>query len=485
LDERIQNLQNDIQAFMQSEDYDLAPSTIARAQAYLGAAMLSNEQGDEEETGARIRATERALVEARRLVTEFIHNNKELLQLRAACVALLGNPKYFEMDAARTAFDTAIRSTESGHLNESMQYVEQAKNEYRQVFIKHLPQLIEESSRAISEASSKGAKKYAPVTFQAAREAKVALQDYLDDSHSRFPKQPRRAIKLANTAKELSLQVKEWRKQAMSYEFLVLKAKHERLNVARSIGMDVDVDDILANVSTATLIREINHLRQQQEKGRTRYAQDLNRLSKKYQEDLHRELMKQRDFLRNDQEGHIKSLKDAFSAKLERETYEQKRQKTLKDIFTPDEVDIAVNGDGSTLIRLKTLKFASGSSRISSDYFDLLDKLKQAVEIYAERSIQIEGHTDNQGELKANQALSLKRAEAVRDYLLEEEVAIKELTAAGYGEVRPIASNDFSQGRAMNRRIDVIIQKAEEEDADIAPSLPNEKSQTFSNDEQI
>ncbi|MDQ6961462.1 MAG: OmpA family protein [Mariprofundaceae bacterium] len=485
LDERIELLQQDIQGFMQSDDYDLAPSTIARAQAYLGAAMLSNQQDDEKETASRVRATEHALTEARRLVTAFLHQNKEVLQLRGACIELLGNAKHSEMEGARVDFNTAIRSIESGHLNESGQYIDAAKKAYKEVLTRHLPLLIEESGKAISAASSKGAKKYAPITYQAALEAKAALQHYLDNNQrNSFPKQPRRAIKLAETAKSLALQVKEWRKQPMSYEFLVLKAKHGRLNIARSLDMDVNVDDVLANVSTATLVREVKDLRKKREQDRTKYAQELSRLSKQHQETIHAELAKQRDLLRHNQEGHIQDLKSAFSAKLESETHEQKRQKHLKEMFSEDETSILIHADGSLLVRLKTLQFASGSARLSSDYFELLDKLKMALELYPERAVQIEGHTDNQGDLKANQGLSLQRAEAIRDYLLEEEIAVQELTAAGYGEVKPIASNDFSQGRVMNRRIDVIIQKEVVEENDVAPSLPEESSNTFLEENQ-
>ena len=65
------------------------------------------------------------------------------------------------------------------------------------------------------------------------------------------------------------------------------------------------------------------------------------------------------------------------------------------------------------------------------------------------------------GEVKANQKLSLKRAEAVRDFLIAAGTDAGRLKALGYGEVRPIASNEFKKGRAMNRRIDVAIAAAE------------------------
>ena len=65
----------------------------------------------------------------------------------------------------------------------------------------------------------------------------------------------------------------------------------------------------------------------------------------------------------------------------------------------------------------------------------------------------VQGHTDAQGGEAANQALSQERAEAVEAYLLAQGVADDALTATGFGEGQPIASNDTADGRARNRRV--------------------------------
>jgi len=110
------------------------------------------------------------------------------------------------------------------------------------------------------------------------------------------------------------------------------------------------------------------------------------------------------------------------------------------------------------LIRLGSLKYASGSSKINAKYYDMLGRLKEALAIYGERNTRIEGHTDNQGDVRANQRLSLKRAESVRDFLIAAGTDGTRLKALGYGEIRPIASNEFERGRDMNRRIDIVIE---------------------------
>ena len=71
--------------------------------------------------------------------------------------------------------------------------------------------------------------------------------------------------------------------------------------------------------------------------------------------------------------------------------------------------------------------------------------------------IQLEGHTDNVGDDKANQVLSQKRAESVRRYLIKKGIGPKRIQAVGYGESKPIASNDTDKGRQTNRRTVVTI----------------------------
>ena len=74
-----------------------------------------------------------------------------------------------------------------------------------------------------------------------------------------------------------------------------------------------------------------------------------------------------------------------------------------------------------------------------------------------ESTFVIEGHTDSQGKADANQTLSLSRANAVRDYLILHDVAADRITAEGYGEARGVADNDSAEGRANNRRVEIVV----------------------------
>jgi outer membrane protein OmpA-like peptidoglycan-associated protein len=76
---------------------------------------------------------------------------------------------------------------------------------------------------------------------------------------------------------------------------------------------------------------------------------------------------------------------------------------------------------------------------------------------YEDRSVLIEGHTDNVGSDEYNQGLSEQRAAAVQSYLVGQGIAPNRITTSGLGESRPIASNDSPTGRQQNRRVEVII----------------------------
>jgi outer membrane protein OmpA-like peptidoglycan-associated protein len=81
---------------------------------------------------------------------------------------------------------------------------------------------------------------------------------------------------------------------------------------------------------------------------------------------------------------------------------------------------------------------------------------------YPRANFTIEGHTDSVGSKATNQKLSERRANAVRDYLIANGIDANRLTAAGYGEDKPIASNATRAGRAENRRVEVNLVKSED-----------------------
>lgn len=102
--------------------------------------------------------------------------------------------------------------------------------------------------------------------------------------------------------------------------------------------------------------------------------------------------------------------------------------------------------------------FNFDSVMIEKKYYPLLHQYAQALQgDFINAEVEIAGHTDNLGDYEYNKRLSKLRAQAVKKFFSEKyQIAAHRLTVKGYGETKPIESNDTEQGRAKNRRVEVI-----------------------------
>ena len=103
---------------------------------------------------------------------------------------------------------------------------------------------------------------------------------------------------------------------------------------------------------------------------------------------------------------------------------------------------------------LSGVNFDTGKATIRPESFSRLDIVVDFMTHKKSARVEISGHTDNVGNPKANKALSEKRAQACRDYIISKGVDRSRLKAVGYGDEHPIAPNDTDEGRQKNRRIE-------------------------------
>lgn len=108
------------------------------------------------------------------------------------------------------------------------------------------------------------------------------------------------------------------------------------------------------------------------------------------------------------------------------------------------------------ILTTTAVRFRTGSAVIDSSNADLLERLAQVART-CPGDLAIEGHTDSQGDAFSNRALSLARAQAVRDALARLGIQADRVRATGFGESVPIADNGTPDGRARNRRIEITI----------------------------
>ena len=113
-----------------------------------------------------------------------------------------------------------------------------------------------------------------------------------------------------------------------------------------------------------------------------------------------------------------------------------------------------------TIVSLADILFDFDKATLKRDVEFNLVKIATILNQFAEMKILIEGHTDAIGSDEYNLGLSQRRAQAVNDFLVSQDVVAARLSAEGYGEGRPVADNGTEEGRQKNRRVDLVIQDA-------------------------
>jgi len=156
--------------------------------------------------------------------------------------------------------------------------------------------------------------------------------------------------------------------------------------------------------------------------------------------------------------GVAEADRSAAESVLTRKQAREAALSTLNASLTPDEGEILMIGDSRVVMRLHGVSFSVGSSQLKSGQDTLLAKVAGALELFPGATAKVEGHTDDTGTRDANLRLSRRRAETVAR-TLERMQGWPEnsITTEGFGPDRPVALNDTAEGRARNRRIDLII----------------------------
>ncbi|MEP6859065.1 MAG: OmpA family protein [Deltaproteobacteria bacterium] len=173
------------------------------------------------------------------------------------------------------------------------------------------------------------------------------------------------------------------------------------------------------------------------------------------------------------QQGQLATAQDQIAherANLaqQKQLTEQERQarlaaeKKAKDAMDALAKSLAVKADtrGTVITLSGGVLFATGQATILPGAQAQLNQVADALKTQAEHHFTVEGHTDNQGTDAINNDLSNRRANAVRDYLIVRGVASEAITAQGFGSTRPIADNHTTEGRAMNRRVEIVVDRA-------------------------
>jgi len=142
----------------------------------------------------------------------------------------------------------------------------------------------------------------------------------------------------------------------------------------------------------------------------------------------------------------------------------KEKQKATADRVAELEKELAAfkaqETERGLVLRLGDVQFAPEQEKLTAETMQKLYPFVTMLKEQPKRTIRIEGHTDSSGEKSYNLDLSQRRADAVRDFLIENGIRAERITARGYGEENAVASNDTAEGRRENRRVEVLVPKA-------------------------
>ncbi len=137
--------------------------------------------------------------------------------------------------------------------------------------------------------------------------------------------------------------------------------------------------------------------------------------------------------------------------------YMDRQQRALEAELSGTGVGVVRQGDNLVLRMPSDVTFATNQSSLDSRFLPVLDDVARVLQEYDRSMVDVIGHTDASGGDAINQPLSERRASSVASYLIDRGVIRERLYVAGMSARNPIASNDTPQGKAQNRRVEILI----------------------------
>ncbi len=137
--------------------------------------------------------------------------------------------------------------------------------------------------------------------------------------------------------------------------------------------------------------------------------------------------------------------------------YMDRQEAELRAELENTGVSVVRDGDNITLNMPGHVTFATDSSDLSPQFFEVLNSVSTVLNEFDQTVVEVAGHTDSRGTEQYNQALSDRRALSVVSYLKAQDVIDQRFLIVGMGETMPVASNDTADGRQANRRVEITI----------------------------
>jgi outer membrane protein OmpA-like peptidoglycan-associated protein len=406
----------------------LAPISFAKAEKYLNDAKEALVGGDElskilEEIASGRAQLQRAeeMAQVARTTLPNVIKARELA--RAAGSTSLGED-YVKAEKQFLNLTKAIEKNDLKYAQNNRDKVAAAFDQLEVRAIKE--QKLSEARKLIDQAEKEGAKKLAPQSLEIAKQSLKDADVFI--SEHRYERE-----KIQQKSSEALFQAER---------LLEVTGQSKKIKEMEPEDISLWVEGILSQTASTLSAPD---MALQEDK------QFLTSQNKAHAEEIE-SLKKQIALL----EGKTKEEQTALE-RLEKEKRFNELFNEVKGYFSTGEAEVYKQGN-RLIIRLRAIQFPVGQAVIMPDNYGLLSKVQRAIRTFGEPDVVIEGHTDTTGSDEINEHLSQQRAESVRQYLVANKTLPEEkIVALGYGSKRPLASNATEEGRAINRRIDVVI----------------------------
>lgn len=388
-------------------------------------------------------------------------------------------------DEAEDNFRNAVDEYSDKDMEATKKYSDMAEKLYKDaelIAIKDKFLLL--TNQAIDKAEDEGLEKHAPTSLKKSKQYIVDTEATLNANRYDTTK-ARTSLNMAiyELRHGLYLQglFKKMDEEEKGMEDLVLKAEESFTKVAAEYKLPPMFDSGFDNM-TAKILQGIGdertklaNAKSENQKLNTDIAAlkkslDETKSSLENEKKTNSKLNASIDSLKRANEALVKAGEETLAklAVLEGENIQFKTQSeilakneklvaSISSMFLPSEAEVIMNGD-LIIIRLVNLNFPQNKSTLEPQYFTLLNKVQKAIQTFPNGTAVIEGHTDGVGNYQANLDLSQTRAGSVYQYLMSTMGAdASRISSIGLGGSKPIANNNTEEGRAKNRRIEIVI----------------------------
>ncbi len=412
----------------------LAPKSYSKASDSLGRAMSSAERNNQKDA---TKAANEGLDVVKKINLDIEKSRNilsDVMQARdrayAAGAATLQKESIADLDNDLKRIATLV---EKGEVEKAKELRPELLAGYRKLELASLKQgTVELAKSAIVNAKQLGAKNLAPKTLARAEEQMGLAMTVLDADRSQTEKAEvyaKQARWYAEKSASISESVKDFERRDYTMEDVVLWHQQQLGIINEPLGIELPFNESSENaaLSLKTAVTRLTNENTQLKASRERAGEQLA------------------------------ITESQRRAALQKDREDKQKFDKVQAMFAENEASVFRKGR-NVLISAQGFVFPSGESEIKTVNFPLMNKIIQAIKIFPGAHVEVTGHTDSTGNDNANQVLSKARAEKVAKFLIEVgEFSQEMITSRGFGESRPVATNETSAGRAENRRVEINI----------------------------